>query len=109
MDMKQRLEAMLAAGKDSALLRFSLGEILLQQDQPQAAAQHLAVAVTQDPHYAAAWKLYGKALIAVGDPGAAIDAFDQGIAAAQDNGNNQAMKEMQVFRKRARKQLPAQS
>lgn len=109
MDMKQRLETMLAAGKDSALLRFSLGEILLKEDQPQAAAQHLAAAVAQDPQYAAAWKLYGQALTADGDPAAAIRVFDQGITVAEDNGNNQAVKEMQVFRKRARKQLPEQS
>lgn len=100
MAMKEQLESMLASGKDTALLRFSLGEILFKQDQPDQAAEHLKQAVTQDPEYAAAWKLYGQALEASGEAQAAIDAFDRGIEAARVRGNNQAMKEMTVFRKR---------
>lgn len=103
--MRQQLERMLANGKDSALLRFSLGEALLKADEPVAAAEHLAAAVAQDAQYSAAWKLYGQALAACGAPQAAIDAFDQGITAATNRGDNQAIKEMQVFRKRAVKKL----
>lgn len=101
--MRQQLEAMLAAGKDNALLRFSLGELLLQDDEPAQAAEHLARAVAQDPQYSAAWKLYGKALAASGQPRAAVDAFDHGIEVATNRGDNQAKKEMTVFRKRALK------
>ncbi|HLQ84710.1 MAG TPA: tetratricopeptide repeat protein [Salinisphaeraceae bacterium] len=103
--MKEKLEAMLAAGRDNALLRFSLGEILLQEDAPQAAAEHLAAAVEHDPDYSAAWKLYGQALAASGEPARAVEVFDQGIAVAEARGDNQAVKEMRVFRKRASKQL----
>lgn len=95
---------MLASGKDSALLRFSLGEVLLKEGEPQQAAENLAQAVAQDPQYSAAWKLYGQALAASGSPQAAIDAFDSGIEVAGARGDNQAMKEMTVFRKRATKQ-----
>lgn len=104
MDMKEKLEAMLAAGRDGAILRFSLGEILLKDGEAQAAAQHLAQAVTQDPDYSAAWKLYGQALAASGAVQQAIDAFDHGIEVATARGDNQAAKEMKVFRKRAHKQ-----
>ena len=103
-NMRQQLEAMLATGKDSALLRFSLGELLLKDDEPAGAAEHLAQAVAQDPQYSAAWKLYGKALAASGRTQAAIDAFDRGIEVATARGDNQAAKEMTVFRKRADKQ-----
>lgn len=105
MDMKQRLEAMLDGGRDGALLRFSLGELLFKEGDTSAAAEHLAKAVELDPEYAAAWKLYGQALVANDDLSGAIEAFDQGISVAEVNGNNQAAREMQVFRKRAQKQL----
>lgn len=104
MPMKQQLEQMLASGRDSALLRFSLGEVLLKEGKAAEAAEHFAQAVAQDPHYSAAWKLYGRSLAASGDLQAAIAAFDQGIEAAAARGDNQAMKEMTVFRKRAARQ-----
>lgn len=103
--MKQKLEAMLDTGRDSALLRFSLGELLFKEGDTGAAAAHLQQAVAQDPQYSAAWSLYGKALAAGGDPEAAIEAFDEGIAVAEARGDNQAAKQMRVFRKRADKQL----
>ena len=62
----QNLEKMLAAGKESALLRFSLGSEYLKASQADAAATHLQRAVELDPAYSAAWKLLGKALLAAG-------------------------------------------
>ena len=93
-------EKMLAAGKDSALLRFGLGNAYLDAGDAPAAATHLKRAVEQKPDYSAAWKLLGKALAAAGDRDGAIDAYDHGIAVAEKTGDKQAMKEMQVFRKR---------
>ena len=55
-------EKMLAAGRDNALLRFSLGNEYLKVGQPADAATHLRRAVEQDPKYSAAWKLLGRAL-----------------------------------------------
>src|SRR5690625_1854804 len=109
MSMRQQLKAILTTGRDGALLRFSLGEILFKEGEAGAAADHLAEAVAQDPQHSAAWKLYGQALAATGDTQAAIDAFDQGIAVAEARGDNQAMKEMRVFRKRAAKQQPQEN
>jgi len=104
-DMKQKLENMLAAGHDSALLRFSLGDLLFKEGDLRGAIHHLAQAVAQEPDYSAAWKLYGRALAADGDPAKAVETLDRGIAVAEQQGDRQAVKEMQVFRKRARKQL----
>lgn len=103
MGMREDLEKMLAAGRDSPLLRFSLGEILLKEDRPADAAKHLRAAIEQDPNYSAAWKHYGKALAAQGETEAAAEAFDKGIAVAEKRGDKQAAKEMRVFRKRLEK------
>ncbi len=91
---------MLAAGKDSALLRFGLGSEHLKRGDPAAAAAHLRQAVELDPKYSAAWKLLGKANEAAGNTPAAADVWKQGIAVAEANGDLQAAREMGVFLKR---------
>ena len=96
-------EKMLAAGKDGALLRFSLGSEYLKAGEAARAALHLERAVAFDPKYTAAWKLYGKALAAAGRPAEALAAYRAGIAVAQARGDKQAEKEMQVFARRLEK------
>ncbi len=103
MSMTEKFEAMLAAGKDSPLLRFSLGNAYLMASDHQHAIPHLKAAVQQDAGYSAAWKLLGKALTANGDQEAAIAAYTQGIDAANAHGDKQAAKEMAVFLKRLQK------
>ena len=66
--------------------------------------QQLAEAVAQDPSYSAAWKLYGRVLLEAERYPQAVDILAQGVQVAQDNGDNQAAREMQVFAKRAAKQ-----
>ena len=100
MDPAQRFDALLAAGKDSALLRFSLGMHYLSAGDASRAAGHLRRAVEQDPGYSAAWKLLGKALAEAGDPDGAMRAYREGIAAAERRGDKQAGKEMAVYLKR---------
>ena len=100
MDPCARFEALLAAGKDSALLRFGLGSHYLGQGDAARATEHLRSAVAQDPSYSAAWKLLGKALQAVGDREGAIEAYRSGIAVAQKRGDKQAAREMAVFLRR---------
>ena len=93
-------ERMLAAGKDGALLRFGLGNEYFKAGDPATATVHLQRAVVLDPGYSAAWKLLGKALAAAGRESEALDAWRDGIAAAERKGDKQAMREMQVFAKR---------
>lgn len=102
MGLIENLEAMLAAGRDDPLLHFSLGNAYLEE-QPALAAEHLARAVALDADYSAAWKLLGKALAASGRDAEARDAYRQGIAAAERNGDIQAAKEMKVFLRRLEK------
>ncbi len=97
------LEAMLARGQDSALLRYGLGGEYLKAGQADKAIEHLRKAVALDPKYSAAWKLLGKALADAGHTGESIKAYEDGIRAAEEKGDKQAVKEMQVFLKRLRK------
>ncbi len=103
MGLIENLESMLAAGRDDALLRFSLGNAYLEE-QPARAAEHLARAVELDPGYSAAWKVYGKALTAAGRDDDAAKAYQKGIEAATRNGDIQAAKEMSVFLRRLERQ-----
>jgi predicted Zn-dependent protease len=99
-DIKHRFEAILASGKDSALLRFSLGSAYLQEDNPVVAAAHFERALLLDPHYSAAWKLLGKACADNGDIGRAREAYSKGIVCAETAGDKQAAKEMTIFLRR---------
>jgi predicted Zn-dependent protease len=98
---------MLAAGRDGALLRFSLGNEYLKAGDAAAAATHLARAVALDPAYTAAWKLLGRALADSGQPDAALAAYREGIAVAERKGDKQAGKVMAVFARRIEKAIAA--
>ncbi|GIX27959.1 MAG: TPR repeat-containing protein [Burkholderiales bacterium] len=99
------LEKLLASGKESALLRFSLGNEYLKQGDAATAIAHLRRALELDRNYSAAWKLLGKALAEAGRPEEALDAYRQGIQVAEKKGDKQAAKEMTVFARRIEKQL----
>lgn len=99
----ETFEKLLAAGKDGALLRFSLGNEHLKAGDASRAAEHLARAVAQDPDFTAAWKLYGKALAAAGRNDEALAAYRTGMGVAARRGDKQAEKEMQVFARRLEK------
>ncbi|HVE49168.1 MAG TPA: tetratricopeptide repeat protein [Casimicrobiaceae bacterium] len=99
-------ERMLAAGKDSALLRFSLGNEYLKVGDASSACEHLERAVALDPNYTAAWKLYGKALVAANRQNDALDAYRRGIDVARAKGDRQAEREMTVFAKRIERDFP---
>jgi predicted Zn-dependent protease len=94
------LEKLLASGKDGALLRFGLGNAYLAAGEPAKAMSQLQRAVELNPNYSAAWKLLGKAMIAAGDPEGALAAYRKGVAAAQQTGDKQTLREMQVFIRR---------
>lgn len=103
MDIIKNLEAMLAAGQDSAMLRYTLGNAYLKDGALKQAVFHLHEAVKQDHNYSAAWKSYAKALGDSDDRAAAIHAYETGIHVAEAKGDLQAAKEMKVFLKRLQK------
>ena len=96
---------MLDAGRDNALLRFSLGNEYLKSGDAASAAEHLRAAVKHDPGYSAAWKLLGRALETSGSLTEALAAYREGIAVAERKGDKQAAKEMAVFARRIERKL----
>ncbi len=101
--MIEKFEQLLATGKDSPLLRFSLGNAYLQAGDFDRAVANLTEAVAKDPGYSAAWKLLGKAHVANNNIPFAVAAYQGGIAVAIEKGDKQAAKEMTVFLKRLQK------
>ena len=104
MSLIDNLEKMLADGKDDAMLRFGLGNAYFQNKDYDKAAGHLARALEFDKGYSAAWKLLGRAQMQTGDLESARRTFENGIEHAEEKGDKQAVKEMQVFVKKIDKQ-----
>jgi tetratricopeptide (TPR) repeat protein len=98
-------ERMLASGKDSALLRFSIGNEYAKVRDWASAADALAKAVALDAQFTAAWKLYARALQEIGQPHEALAAYRTGIDVAKRKGDKQAEKEMVVFARRIERAL----
>jgi predicted Zn-dependent protease len=101
------LQKLLGTPRDGALLRYSLGNELLKAGDAAAATAHLREAVARDPSYSAAWKLLGRALEDAGRDAEALEAWREGIVAAQAKGDKQAEKEMTVFARRIEKKRSA--
>lgn len=99
--------SMLEKGNDNALLRYSLGNAYFGEKQFQQALEHLDMAVKHDPSYSAAWKLLGRSYFELAQFSDAVDTYDKGIEAASAQGDKQAEKEMQIFRRRAERALSA--
>ena len=98
--MLDSLEKMLAKGVDNALLRFGLGKGYLDLGDNLKAAEHLQRCVAFDPKYSAAWKLLGKAQLALALIDAARAAWTQGLRCAEAKGDAQVVKELGVFLRR---------
>ncbi len=101
------LENLLAQGRESALLRFSLGSEYLKLKLVWVAVFHLQRALELDPNYSAAWKLLAAAFAEGGILHGALATYRHGIEVAQRRGDQQAAKEMAVFAKRLEKKLSA--
>lgn len=96
---------MLGAGRDNALLRFSLGNEYAKSGDHAAAITHLRAALGHDREYSAAWKLLARSLEATGAADDALAAYREGVAVAERKGDKQAAKEMAVFARRLERKL----
>ncbi|MEO8007379.1 MAG: hypothetical protein ABI728_02510 [Betaproteobacteria bacterium] len=101
------LEKLLAQGRETALLRFSLGSEYLKVSQTWVAIFHLKRALDLDSNYSAAWKLLGMALTEGGVLNEALSTYRHGIEVARRCGDQQAANEMTVFATRLEKKLLA--
>jgi Tfp pilus assembly protein PilF len=93
---------LLADEPDDTLLRFTLGKEYLEAGLADEALPHLEKVVALDPRYTVAYRYLGTALDQVGRDGEAADAWERGIAVAQETGDLQAGKEMSVLLTRLR-------
>jgi len=100
----EKLEAMLAAGQDSASLRFALATAYFRDGEAAKAIEHAAFAVRLKPDYSAAWRLLGQSQVAAGDTTSAAVSFEHGIEVARQCGDRQVEKEMLVFLKRLKRE-----
>lgn len=103
----QRLQKLVGGPRDGALLRFGLANEYVRLEQWSQAIREARAALAFQHDYSAAWKLLGKALQADGDLPAALQAYREGIAIAEQRGDKQAAKEMTVFARRIEKTLAA--
>jgi predicted Zn-dependent protease len=106
MDAIARLEALLASGQDSASLRFALANSYFRGGDAERAILHAGFAVRLKPDYSAAWRLLGQAQVAAGLKGEAAISFERGISVAEQTGDRQVGKEMQVFLRRLQGKAP---
>ena len=99
----ENLEAMLAQGKDGALVRYGLGTTyaaMPDQAAKEQAKAHLTACVGFDPEYSAAYLKLAQVLQSLGDIAEADEIYSQGIAVATRQGDKQAAKTMTVLRKK---------
>lgn len=94
------LESLIAAGRDSAMLRLALARLLAAEQRGAEAVSHLEAALKFDAEYTAAWKELGRLLAGLGDRAAAASAWTRGIEVARARGDKQAEREMTVFLRR---------
>ena len=107
MDTVERFEAMLAAGRESPMLRLTLGTEYLKRADSGSAIRHLARAVDLDPDYSAAWQHLGRAFERAARTEEAASAWRRGIDAAERRGDAQAAKVMRVWLRRLERRSAA--
>jgi Tfp pilus assembly protein PilF len=99
----ESLRKMTSGPRDSAMLRLTLAQLLLDQKEFSEAENHLLAALEMNRDYTAAWKALGKVRQQSGDADGAADAWTRGIEIAREKGDKQAEKEMTVFARRLEK------
>ncbi len=95
--MTDKLEQMLAGGRDDAMLRFGLGSAYFNSNEFPQAIVHLKACIAHDAQYSAAYKLLGKALLRTGNQDEAIQVLSAGLPIAIARGDKQSQKEIEVF------------
>ncbi|HLS17764.1 MAG TPA: tetratricopeptide repeat protein [Paenalcaligenes sp.] len=103
MPMQERLLAMLEQGHDNLLLRFGLGKALVEDDQAAAAIEHLQKAVEFDETHASSWFWLGRAYLQDQNFAKAQEALSQARQYAEEKGEQQTVKMVDVFERRLKK------
>ncbi|TNE77692.1 MAG: tetratricopeptide repeat protein [Gammaproteobacteria bacterium] len=100
MSLIDNLENMLAAGKDSAMLRFGLGSAYYHERRYAEAIPHLKQCLAMDENYTAAYKLLGRALHKQDQSEEALQILSAGLDKSVQSGDKQTEREIRVFLKK---------
>ena len=102
--MINHLEKFLSAGRDNAMIRFSLGEAYFKKKCYPEAINHLRVCLNHDPECSHGWRLLGIALAETGQLEGAIHVIERGILVANRRDNHVTAQHMKAYLNKLRYQ-----
>ncbi|MCA1849133.1 MAG: tetratricopeptide repeat protein [Actinobacteria bacterium] len=85
---------------DNPMILFSLGNELFKEGRYPEAREHLARAVENKPDYSVAYRTLGRAHFELRENAEARRVFTKGREVAQENGDLQTVREIDVFLRR---------
>ncbi|MGI8650365.1 MAG: tetratricopeptide repeat protein [Rubrobacter sp.] len=94
---------LLVRDPDNSMVLCSLGLELFKEDHYEEAREHLQRAVETKPDYSVAYRALGRSLMELERYDEAREVFRRGRAVAEENGDFQTIKEIDVFSKRLEK------
>ncbi|MFQ5696320.1 MAG: tetratricopeptide repeat protein [Terriglobia bacterium] len=99
-DKVEQLKQLIEDDPSDSVLHYGLGAELLRRKDYPAAAHALRKALELKPDYSAAYRELGKAMERLNMRDEAVDFYKMGLAVAQQNGDLQTAREIEVFLKR---------
>ncbi len=91
------------------MVRCSLGIELFKEEEYREARDHLRRAVEIKPDYSVAYRMLGRSLYELHEDDEARLVFEKGREVAQNNGDLQTVKEIDVFSRRLEKRRAGES
>lgn len=88
---------------ENPMVLYSLGSELFKEGRYEEARERLRKAVENKPDYSVAYRTLGRALFELEEDEEALRVFERGREIAQNNGDLQTVKEIDVFTKRLHK------
>lgn len=88
---------------ENPMVLYSLGSELFKEGRYEESRDMLRKAVENKPDYSVAYRTLGRALYELEEDEEAMRVFEEGRGIAQNNGDLQTVKEIDVFTKRLRK------
>ena len=85
------------------MVLYSLGNELFKESRYEEARDHLQRAIENKPDYSVAYRMLGRAHYELHEDAEARDVFLKGKEVAQENGDLQTVKEIDVFLRRLQK------
>lgn len=104
--MESRVEMfskLLDRDPENPMVLYSLGSELFKEERYEEARDRLRKAVENKSDYSVAYRTLGRALYELEEDEEALRVFGQGREIAQNNGDLQTVKEIDVFTKRLQK------